>query len=253
MLRNRPCIALTFVIAALLLAAALPASAQLPPVQPPDSTGGVFARVVTDKVTYAPDEPIGIVVHAINATRDSVTLGFSSSCQAAYGIDDAYNWIDHVACLTVMTRVVLAPGEDRILGRFTHTANEYRLTPGPHVITGEILGHARAQTRIVVQGAVSNPFALNGWVEPRLADVGEPVGFHLTVTNTSDSTAAFVVNGCPVHYVIDGVYHPELGLRGVRAADHCSRRVRASPSIPATTRSSCTTPRCIRWARDPTS
>ncbi len=208
MLRNRPRLTIAFVIATLMLAATLPASAQLPPGEPPDSTSGIFARVVTDKFAYAPDEAIEIAVHAINATQESVTLDFRSGCHAAYRIDDAYNSINHVGCTLLVTYVTLAPGEDKILGRFTHTSNDYRLTPGPHVITGEILGHARAQTRITVQGTVSNSFAMNGWAEPRVADVGEPMGFHITVTNSGDSTATFVVDGCPVHYTIDGIYTP---------------------------------------------
>jgi len=47
-------------------------------------------------------------------------------------------------------------------------------------------------------------------VTPTSAPIGQPFDFHVTVTNTGTETKRFWVDGCPVFYVIDQIYSPNV-------------------------------------------
>jgi hypothetical protein len=213
------------VVLAVLLAAVMgtgAASAQMPP----DSTGAVFAQVTTDKPVYAPGEPVQIQVYAVNAAPDTTRLFFSSSCQADYVIDNQYRFLDHHACLTVLTSRTLAPGETQLIHSFTHQTSDYELLPGPHVIRGEVVGYARNQIRIQVQESPPPPggvFEVRGAVDPSRGPIGADRNLSCTVTNVGDSTGVFGVDGCPVDWSIDGAYTPN------RACPEFFRRIELAP------------------------
>ena len=68
---------------------------------------------------------------------------------------------------------------------------------------------------VVTAGAAADPlpggdsrFQVAGEVTPSPAPLGAELSFRVAVTNVSDSTASFVVDGCPVHYALDGVFTP---------------------------------------------
>ncbi len=193
---------------ALAVLGAAPAAAQVPP----DSSDAVFARVATDKPVYAPGEPVEIRVFAVNPAPVPVDLGFASGCLADYDVDGQYRWLDHAACTMNAPRITLAPGEERPMGRFVHTPADYELAPGSHVITGAVVGYAKAQVRIQVQDSplpARRPFTVRGAVDPLRGALGEARALGVTVTNAGDSTASFGVDGCPVDWSIDGRYTPD--------------------------------------------
>ncbi len=220
---DRPSLKLLFAILFAAVMGAGPVAAQMPP----DSTGTIFARVSTDKPVYAPGEPIQIQVFAINASPDTARLFFSSSCQADYVIDGQYRYLDHVACLTVLTGQTLAPGETRLIHTFTHRAPDYQLGPGPHWIEGEVIGYARNQVQIQVRDAMPPPtdavFEVRGAVDPYRGPIGADRNLSCTVTNVGDTTGVFGVDGCPVAWSIDGAYTPN------RACPEFFRRVELEP------------------------
>ena len=49
---------------------------------------------------------------------------------------------------------------------------------------------------------------LSAIVSPTSAPIGAPFDFHATITNKGSETARFYVDGCPVYYVVDGLYFP---------------------------------------------
>ncbi len=198
-----------------LFAAAASAGAIRPALaQTADSTGAVFARVETGKAVYAPGETVVIRVFAVNASPDSVTLRFADRgavSQADYAIDGVYRWSDGKRFFAAPANVTLFPGETRLLAEFNHTPADYKLAPGGHTVTGIVPTYARAVTGIRVgPGPSSQPFQVRGEVSPVAAPVGAPFEFRVTVINITDAVQSFTVDGCPVHFLIDGSYSPPV-------------------------------------------
>ena len=177
------------------------------------ATGGdsllVIADLEIEAPPHAPGDPVSLVLWAVNPTGEPETLVFPDSRIADYTVDGVYRWSDDKAFTDASVEIELMPGERRLLMHFEHTPDDYPLTPGPHAITGIIPGYASTD-RVLVVSEDPDPgsFALEGMVSPERAALGEPVAFELTVTNVGDSTASFGVDGCPVHYNLDGRFAP---------------------------------------------
>lgn len=119
--------------------------------------------VSTDKQTYAPYEPIQINVTAVNPDAQDVVLGFRSSAQATYVLDDVWDWSHHRAFLTVITaRTVPAHGE--YTWSFTHDSNEYFLDAGQHKIEGMLIDQKLDGSFEIIE--VSGPAAFAVVPEP---------------------------------------------------------------------------------------
>ena len=116
-------------------------------------------QVTTDKPTYAPGEPIGINVTALNEGAQDVTLNFNSSAQATYLLDDTWDWSHHRAFLTVLTSRTI-PAGGQYTWSFTHIPDEYFLGPGLREIEGRLINQKLDGGFETIEVSSPAPFAI---------------------------------------------------------------------------------------------
>jgi len=176
-----------------------------------DDVSPVEARLYLDTPTVAPGQNLAFRLAAYNPADHRVTITFTSGYVADYEIDGEYVWSDGKAFTLSLQSFDLPARSEVVLQEFIHDPGEYFLTPGPHKLVGVVPTFARTAAEFHVLGDSSNvgPFVLEGGVTPDPAEPGEPVEFRLRVSNISNTEATFGVDGCPVHYTIDGVYSPD--------------------------------------------
>jgi predicted outer membrane repeat protein len=97
--------------------------------------------VETDKPVYAFGEDVNVSVTAFNPTDSPITLGFASSCQASYLIDDWYFYSQ--SCTWGFTHVTIEPNESHT---WTMVHDSYQrhtcpLRPGSHSVVGIMRGY----------------------------------------------------------------------------------------------------------------
>ena len=113
--------------------------------------------VSTDKIFYAAGEPVHVVLHLTNPGAASVELSFSSSCQAAFTVQDfqgnpVFDSSRGAACSAAMTNLTLAPGGSQ---DFAFTWDQ-TTSSGPPVPAGEwyrVHGSLWGQVRIQADSA----------------------------------------------------------------------------------------------------
>ncbi len=180
--------------------------------RPPNAD--IQAHLLTDKQVYAVGEEVSIRIFASNPTETEQLLTFASDGHKAdYLVDGAWTWSDGKGFPDVIGELMLAPGQRALVGSFVHTADDLFLEPGVHSLTGQVVGYAETAVRITVQESKDpppSPFSVSARVVPPRVPMGEPFAFHVTVTNEGDREARFIVDGCPVEYVLDGHFTPTL-------------------------------------------
>ncbi|HEY5913774.1 MAG TPA: hypothetical protein VJA21_24560 [Verrucomicrobiae bacterium] len=100
----------------------------------------IEVRVATDKPAYFPGEELKILVTATNPSATVVGLTFMTSRQVVYSLDGIYT--PNLYYAPVLTGVTIPP-----YGSYTWTLVHdwgYRLQPGPHTVTGEVVGYGGA-------------------------------------------------------------------------------------------------------------
>jgi hypothetical protein len=107
------------------------------------SNSALALSVSTEKNTYTEGEPIRITVALKNMTGSSVTVPFSSACQAAYRIDGIK--LGAEVCAAVLTHITV-DAKKTFEWTFTHTTP---LPLGRHTIAGEIEGHGISEGSII--------------------------------------------------------------------------------------------------------
>jgi hypothetical protein len=95
----------------------------------------ISVTVSTDQPTYIIGEPILITVTAVNETDEPVTLGFPSSGQSGYILDDAY--ATPTGGLAVITHATV-PAHGTHDWSFYHPWGEHMLAVGAHEVVGEV-------------------------------------------------------------------------------------------------------------------
>ncbi|MBI5383389.1 MAG: hypothetical protein HZA90_01740 [Verrucomicrobia bacterium] len=98
-------------------------------------------QVATDKTAYYPGEVLNVLITATNTAPTEVVLEFSDSSQALYSIDHFY-WLPDGAYM--MNTSVTIPGYGSYTWSIQHSWGEYRLPPGVHSVTGEVIGYGSA-------------------------------------------------------------------------------------------------------------
>jgi hypothetical protein len=133
----------------------------------------VSIRVMTNKETYEPGEPVEIKLLAINNANHDITLHFPSGHQQDYLIDGKYLWSSDKFFTEALTSVEIPAGSKHVW-TFVHTAEDYYLDPGTHSIVGIVVGYGRSMpVPIVVRGGgtldvtVSTPKEIYGVGEER--------------------------------------------------------------------------------------
>ena len=105
-------------------------------------------EVRTNQTTYGPNEDIIITVWVKNESPQNTTLNFPSSKQADYTIGK-FRWSEDKFFTQALTSVMLGPFGVKEW-EFTHTAIQYPLSVGTHIITGEVVGYGDAETAVSI-------------------------------------------------------------------------------------------------------
>ena len=113
-------------------------------------------EVFTDKTTYTQNEDIIITVRVKNESSQNTTLNFASSKQADYTIGGKFRWSADKLFTQVLTSVPLGPFGIKEW-EFIHTAAQYPLSVGTHIITGEVVGYGSASVQVTVESAPPPP------------------------------------------------------------------------------------------------
>ena len=118
----------------------------------------VKVTVGTDRPAYRVGDTVLVTVRAYNPMHDTVTLRFSSSCQAGYHIDD-FSLLQHIGCLAVLTTRTVPPLDSVSWQSLPYPLGNSGwplLTTGIHSVVGEVPGYGLSDTiRIRVDGVTS--------------------------------------------------------------------------------------------------
>jgi hypothetical protein len=163
--------------------------------------------VELDKEHYAPGEDIQITVSLLNWSDSDITLDFPNNLQVDYSIDNAYQWSTGRAFTDHTTQVTI-PARDIYKWTFTHTAAEYRVPSGKHIVAAEVMGQVLKASRgfTVNQEFPSLPrgIELSLKTDKNRYTPGEPISFTLTVTNETHADITLgIQEGFPIRYWID--------------------------------------------------
>ena len=107
--------------------------------------------VWTEKSSYHYGDTIGVTVTAYNPTADTVVLGFPSSCQANYIIDD-FNFYDHIDCAMILSSRKVPPFQTVSWDYLKYPYGPSiwpLLSVGAHIVIGEVLGYGRSDTLVI--------------------------------------------------------------------------------------------------------
>jgi Intracellular proteinase inhibitor len=104
----------------------------------------VLVTTMTDKLSYLPYEPITVFVTADNPSPNPLTLQFSSSLQASYTMDGAYDWTEGWLFLQVFTEVTIQPFSSHTWD-LEHDWLRHAPQVGLHWVTGYLPGYGQSQ------------------------------------------------------------------------------------------------------------
>jgi hypothetical protein len=105
----------------------------------PQAFAQISATVSTNKPSYVIGEPITVTVTAVNNNPFPVTLGFPSSLQSQYVLDNTY--VNNEAGLAIFTHAVVPANGTRDYP-YSHNWDYYNLSVGSHEVFGNIVGYA---------------------------------------------------------------------------------------------------------------
>ena len=145
----------------------------------------VRIEVLTDKESYQLGEDVAIEVQAINTTEEEVTLRFPMGYQADYSIDGKFLWSWDKGFITMLTSVVI-PAGDSHSWHFVHTADEWLLPPGKHVITGMVFGYGHSQPKTICVGERKD-LEVTVSTDKELYSAEEEMTISVAITNKGES------------------------------------------------------------------
>lgn len=111
-------------------------------------------KVTPDKLLYALDEKIQILVSAINNSGETKTLNFTSGCQVYYSVA-SYDSRNGQVCTLALTSVTI-PAYGVKTWTLTHDPSQYRIPVGQYKLLGGVIGYGEATTLITV-GTTTQP------------------------------------------------------------------------------------------------
>lgn len=187
----------------------------------------IHIQLLTDKEYYNFGEDVNIEVQAVNTTNTDITLHFPSSYQADYCIDANYLWSRDKGFTQAFTSVEIPVGES-YSWYFVHTADDYLLSPGKHVITGMIVGYGHSKPVAIAVGERKGlKVTVSSDKESYSGD--EEIPIHVTITNETDSEVVLHFrSGREAGYSIDDNY---VRYNGSDALD-VARSITLSPANP---------------------
>jgi peptidoglycan hydrolase-like protein with peptidoglycan-binding domain len=97
-------------------------------------------------------EKFDITITAKNNLASAQKLGFTSSCQVSYKIENVYHYMAARLCAQALTEVTLQPGETKVW-TLSHDPNEFKLPVGNHTIVAEVMGHGSATFPVTITKA----------------------------------------------------------------------------------------------------
>ena len=117
---------------------------------PRASVSQIQVHAWTSEPAYLFGDTVLITIIAYNPTPDTIVLAFSSSFQVSYTIDN-FSFIQHIACLQVLTARTIPPFASIAWGdlRYPYPGSGWPvLTVGQHTLTGEVLGYGTSDTLV---------------------------------------------------------------------------------------------------------
>lgn len=155
-----------------------------------------------DKELYQVGEDINIAVTILNWSDTDITLKFPTSSQVDFTIEGYYKYGDNHEFTQAATEVVI-PARDVYKWDFTHTAKDFELPSGRHIITARLVGaELEARQHFLVapkEEDLPEGLTLTASTGKQEYGTGESVDFTLTVAN---STNADIVIRVPEKYSI---------------------------------------------------
>jgi len=106
----------------------------------------VDVSTATNKVTYFLGEEVTVFVIAYNPNPEPVTLGFPTTLQASYLMDDVFNWSEHRQFVQIPTGARIEPYDSCTwnLSHDSHAMMIYPLDVGFHSVVGEVVGYGHS-------------------------------------------------------------------------------------------------------------
>ncbi|MDP2984506.1 MAG: BsuPI-related putative proteinase inhibitor [Candidatus Latescibacter sp.] len=179
---------------------------QLVKIYVPEPPSPLRMEVSLDKETYKAGEDIKITVSVKNGSDKPVTQKFTSGLQMDYFIDGSYVYSKNHASTTVLTDVTIPAGEFK-QWPFTHTAKDFAVPPGKHIVTAYMVGTKVTASRgfIVNYNLTALPAGviLAVKTDKESYSMGEPILFTLTATNKTTAEVTLAINVMTVKYAIN--------------------------------------------------
>lgn len=175
---------------------------------------GLEVRVLTDKQVYEPAEMVRVTVLVVNGTQNTVTLHFTSGCQAWFSVEssDGFRFYDlehNLLCPAGFTEYTLAPGESHADTFDWNQVDDGGFPvplPNDLIVRGRIPSYDRplagGATPIAIR-FLDSPFRVAVEPDRREYVAGEPVSFRVWLTNVSDAPAALTFGGCDVTFLVE--------------------------------------------------
>ena len=167
------------------------------------SVSDVIFTVATEKPQYLRGESIKTRYCIFNNSIATVTFDFSSGCQfdmtAIAHKDTIYSYTKNIACTEMLTKITLAPGEQKIMDFPAFTYND---TSGQILITAKLIGYDKSSASIIVPvlPATKTKYAL----KPRINYKNKSIISYSNLTKTiilnipssqNVSVSAYILNG----------------------------------------------------------
>ena len=161
---------------------------------------GLQVQVLTDKPAYGPAEMARFTVVVGNGTNRTVTLHFSTGCQAFFSVESPggfvfYDLETNTGCPEVLTEYTLGPGESHAE---TFTWNQVDDAGFPMPIPADLVVRGRIPSYDFPLSGPPEPFALRYPDSPFRVAVetdrqdyvaGEPIPLRVLLTNVSGAPA----------------------------------------------------------------
>src|SRR3989441_6259619 len=176
---------------------------------------GLQVQVLTDKPAYGPAEMARFTVVVGNGTNRTVTLHFSTGCQAFFSVESPggfvfYDLERNTGCPEVLTEYTLGPGESRAE---TFTWNQVDDAGFPMPIPADLVVRGRIPSYDFPLSGPPEPFALRYPDSPFRVAVetdrvdyvaGDPIPLRVLLANVSDAPATLSFStGCEAIFEVE--------------------------------------------------
>jgi hypothetical protein len=103
---------------------------------------------VSDKKSYTQNEPITVIIAALNLTDEPQSMYFKDGCQGTFTIN-GFDMLAHMRCLPDATFFTIPPHEIQRVSVVNYPSVN-KLAPGTYTIHASIVGYGGADVKVTV-------------------------------------------------------------------------------------------------------